>query len=249
MKDLSDFRQYFVDKYYNPEWINPAAELFATNNPFPHIVIDNFLPEETLNEVLNQFDNYKKEDWFKFDGQYELKLASKKEIYIPQFIRHVLHELNSGYVLDWLSALTGVPRLVADTRLYGGGMHNIERGGKLGVHIDFNIENRTMLHRQLNLLLYLNKDWQDEWGGHLELWNADKTQCVQKIAPIFNRCVIFNTNGKPWHGHPHPLNTPDGITRKSLALYYYNVGEEQGFYNSLESHTTLFDVNELSEKN
>jgi hypothetical protein len=241
MKDLSDFRQYFVNKYYKSEWLNPATELFAVNDPFPHIVIDDFLPPEVLDEVLVHFDSIKRDDWFKFDGQYELKLASKKEIHIPQFIRHVLHELNSGYVLDWLSALTGVPRLVADTRLYGGGMHNIERGGKLGIHVDFNIENRTMLHRQLNLLLYLNKDWQDEWGGHLELWNADKTQCVQRIAPIFNRCVIFNTNGKPWHGHPHPLNTPDGVTRKSLALYYYNVGEEQGFYNSLESHTTLFE--------
>jgi hypothetical protein len=249
MKDLTDFRQYFVDKYYSTEWFEPAFEIYHNNNPFPHIVIDDFLPPETLNEVLVHFDTIKKDDWYKFDGHYELKLMSKNEYFIPQFIRHVLHELNSGYVLDWLSALTGVPRLVADTRLYGGGMHNIERGGKLGIHIDFNVENRTMLQRQLNLLLYLNKDWQDEWGGHLELWNADKTQCVQRIAPIFNRCVIFNTNGKPWHGHPHPLNTPDGVTRKSLALYYYNVGQEQGFNNSLNSHTTLFDVNELPKNN
>ena len=181
MSNLTDFRQYFVNKYYRSDWLNPAAELFANNDPFPHIVIDDFLPPEVLNEVLTHFDSIKQENWHKFDGQYELKLMSKGEFFIPHFIRQVLHELNSGYILDWLSALTGVPGLVADTRLYGGGMHNIERGGKLGIHIDFNIENRTKLHRQLNLLLYLNKDWQDEWGGHLELWNADKTACVQKL--------------------------------------------------------------------
>ncbi len=194
MKDLSDFREYFVEKYYDEAWLTDARVRYETANPFPHIVIDDFLPPETLDEVLANFSQYNKDNWYKFDGQYELKLASKSEYFIPQFIRHVLHELNSGYVLNWLEKVTNVPGLVADTRLYGGGMHNIERGGKLGVHIDFNIENHTRMHRQLNLLLYLNKDWQDEWGGHLELWNADKTECVQKIAPIFNRCSTSFTN-------------------------------------------------------
>ena len=242
MKDLTDFREWFTEKYYNAEWLNFAKVQYAQANPFPHIVIDNFLPPEVLDEVLIHFDSYNKDHWHKFDGKHELKLMSKSEFFIPQFIRHVLHELNSGYVLNWLEHLTQVPGLIADTRLYGGGLHNIERGGKLGVHIDFNIENHTRMHRQLNLLLYLNKDWQDEWGGHLELWNADKTECVQKIAPIFNRCVLFNTNGKPWHGHPHPLNTPDGVTRKSLALYYYNVGEENAYFALMDSHSTLFET-------
>lgn len=235
-----DFREYFVNKYYTEDWIGPAAASYATADPFPHIVIDNFLPEDVLDVVLDNFNNYNQEQWFQFNNKNELKLTSKSEFLIPQLIRNVLAELNSGYVLNWLEVLTGVPRLVADTRLYGGGLHNIPRGGKLGVHIDFNVENHTKLRRQLNLLLYLNKDWQDEWNGHLELWNADKTACVQRIAPIFNRCVIFNTNGKPWHGHPVPLNTPEGVTRKSLALYYYNVGEENAFLSQTEEHSTLW---------
>lgn len=239
---MFDIRNYFVEKYYSSEWLSQAIERYHSADPFPHIVIDDFLPEEILDKVVQQIDNYSLSDWHKFDGKYELKLMSKSEFSIPQYTRFLLFELNAGYILNWLERLTGVPGLIADMRLYGGGVHNIERGGKLGIHIDFNVEQKTRMRRQLNLLLYLNRDWNEDWGGHLELWNADKTQCVQKISPIFNRCVIFNTNGKPWHGHPHPLNTPEGVTRKSLALYYYNVGEENAFFAGLDSHSTIFET-------
>jgi Rps23 Pro-64 3,4-dihydroxylase Tpa1-like proline 4-hydroxylase len=241
MYNLIDFRQYFIDKYYKQEWINSAKLNFANAEPFPHIVIDNFLPEEVMDAVLESYDSYDSSQWFQFQNENELKLASRQEIMIPQLVRNILQELNSGYVLDWLEHLTGVPGIVADTRLYGGGMHKIQSGGKLAIHQDFNVENRTRLYRQLNLLLYLNKDWKEEYGGHLELWNRDKTECVFKVAPIFNRCIIFNTNtGYSWHGHPHPLNTPKEISRKSLALYYYNVGEEAAILASMHARSTVF---------
>lgn len=242
MYNLIDFRKYFTDKYYRQDWIEPARYHYKIAEPFPHIVIDNFLPEEILDAALEAFVQY---DWhaehLKFANEREFKTTSKNEMFIPQVIRSVLHELNSGFVLDWLQYLTDTPRLVADTRLYGGGMHRIDNNGKLNVHIDFNVARMTGLYRQLNLLLYLNKDWKDEYNGDLELWNADKTQCVQKISPIFNRCVIFNTTGKSWHGHPVPLNVPEGVIRKSLALYYYNVNDEDAFDASLKAHTTLWE--------
>jgi Rps23 Pro-64 3,4-dihydroxylase Tpa1-like proline 4-hydroxylase len=233
--NLVDFREYFIDKYFSKEWMNNAKQEYNDNDPFPHIVIDNFLPPEILDSILEDFPKPGGMEWWTFNNNNEIKLGSKNEVQIPQIARNVLQELNSGYILDWLEVLTSVPGLVADTRLIGGGLHQIQRGGKLGIHVDFNIESRTKLARKLNLLIYLNKDWNDDWGGHLELWNNDKTQCVQKIAPIFNRCVIFNTTGKPWHGHPHPLNTPDDVTRKSLALYYYNVDNTV-----TNSHNTIF---------
>jgi len=235
MLDLVDFRKFFVEKYYNQEWFSQAKQSYDNADPFPHIIIDDFLPEDTLNEVLNQFPTSRDIDWWSFNNNNEIKLGTKNEIQMPQIARSVCAELNSGYVLDWLEALTSVKGLVADTRLIGGGLHQIQSGGKLGIHIDFNVEPRTGLSRQLNLLVYLNKNWFDNYGGHLELWNADKTKCVQKVAPIFNRCVIFNTNGKPWHGHPHPLNTPHEVTRKSLALYYYNNQKQE-----VDPHNTIF---------
>jgi hypothetical protein len=106
----------------------------------------------------------------------------------------------------------------------GGGLHQIERGGYLKIHADFNRHPKFKLERRLNLLLYLNENWKEEYGGHLELWNREMTHFVHKILPTFNRCVIFNTTDTSYHGHPEPLACPQGMTRKSLALYYYSNG-------------------------
>ena len=235
--NLVDFREFFISKYYNKAWLDSAVEEYNSGDPFPHIVIDNFLPPNILDAVLDKFPKPGDMDWWSFNNNNEIKLGSKNEVQIPQVARNVLAELNSGYVLDWLEIVTGVPGLIADTRLIGGGLHQIQRGGKLGVHVDFNIEPRTKMYRKLNLLIYLNKDWQDEWGGQLELWDEPKLNCIKKVAPVFNRCVLFNTNNKSWHGHPHPLNTPEDITRKSLALYYYTVGGEE---ENVAAHNTVF---------
>lgn len=224
MEKEIDFRKFFLSKYYSKEWMNRSIEQYSNAQPFPHIVIDDFLPEELCNSVLKSFGSYDYHKWLRFYNEASKKLVSVKEFLLPQTIRNVLNELNSGYVLNWLSHLTGIPRLISDSHLNGGGMHLIEPGGFLEVHTDFNIIPNYGLERQLNLLLYLNKNWKDEYNGHLELW--DDHSCVKKVAPIFNRCVIFKTDEKSWHGHPLPLNTPLGITRKSLALYYYNVSDE-----------------------
>jgi SAM-dependent methyltransferase len=232
-----DFREFFIKKYYDKAWMDKAIVSYHNADPFPHIVIDNFLPPNILDAVLEKFPKPDEIDWYTFNNDNEIKLGSKNEVQIPQVTRNVLAELNSGYMLDWLEILTKVPGLIADTRLIGGGLHQIQRGGKLDIHVDFNIEQHTKMYRKLNLLIYLNKDWQDEWGGQLELWDEPKLNCIKKIAPVFNRCVLFNTNETSWHGHPHPLNTPEDITRKSLALYYYTVGDEE---DNVPAHDTVY---------
>jgi len=242
MYNLIDFRKYFFDKYCTQEWMQSSREKYKNAQPFSHIVIDDFLPEEILDAVIKSFASYDPRTWVRYVGDTDRKLTSRSDALIPQITRSVLHELNSGFFLDWLSILTNTPRLISDSRLHGGGMHLIEKGGYLHIHTDFNILTEYGLERQLNLLLYLNKDWKDEYNGHLELWNADKTACVQKIAPIFNRCVIFNIHDKSWHGHPEPLNTPRGINRKSLALYYYNVSDEAVKNSAKKYRPTLFEL-------
>ena len=110
-------------------------------------------------------------------------------------------------------ALTGNRGLIPDPYFGGGGLHQIESGGFLKIHTDFNVHPKLKLDRRVNMLVYLNHDWRDEWGGHLELWNAAMTERRQKIAPLFNRTVVFSTTDSSFHGHPHPLATPSGITR------------------------------------
>jgi Rps23 Pro-64 3,4-dihydroxylase Tpa1-like proline 4-hydroxylase len=213
-------------------------EIYAQAQPFSHIIIDDFLPEFLLNNILNEFPKVNSIDWQKFERTAEKKLASKHELQMGDTTRLLLYQLNSSVFINFLESLTGIDGIIPDPHFEGGGLHQIERGGYLKMHVDFNQHAKLRLDRRLNLLVYLNKDWKEEYGGHLELWDKDMTRCEKKILPIFNRCVIFNTTDFSYHGHPEPLNCPEGQTRKSLALYYYSNGRPA--QEASNAHSTMF---------
>jgi Rps23 Pro-64 3,4-dihydroxylase Tpa1-like proline 4-hydroxylase len=211
---------------------------YATARPFPHVVIDDFLAARVLDEVLEEFPSPRRADWESFESPVERKLATKDESMMGEATRRVLAEFNSAAFIDFLEELTGIEGLVPDPHFWGGGLHQIERGGHLKVHADFNLHPHTGLERRLNVLVYLNRDWKEEFGGALELWSRDMRTCEAKIFPLFNRCVVFSTTDTSFHGHPEPLNCPEGLTRKSIALYYYSrSGESFG-----AGHNTLFQA-------
>jgi hypothetical protein len=122
-----------------------------------------------------------------------------------------------------LSQLTGIDDLIVDAQMLGGGVHLVKPGGLLRVHADFRRHLSYNLERRLNLLFYVNDDWKDEYGGHLELWDQSMARCERRVLPSANRCVVFNTSDKSYHGHPRPLTSPDGVLRRSIALYFYTV--------------------------
>jgi len=192
--------------------------------PYPHVVIDGLFDTDLLHQLIAHFPDPKQAKWQKFDDQKQLKLASSRDETFDPVCRMFLYHLNSAPFLEFLSDLTGIPGLIADSYFSGGGMHQIERGGKLAIHADFNKHPTTGLDRRLNVLLYLNENWHDEYGGHFELWDRSMHHCVKKVAPEFNRLVVFSTTDFSFHGHPDPLNCPPEVTRKSLALYYYTNG-------------------------
>ena len=215
-------------------------EAYAAGHPFPHIVMDDFLPPDVLDGVLAEFPKPRQAEWETFDSPLERKLASNDDSAMGEATRHVLAELNSGPFIDFLERLTGIEGLIPDPHFVGGGLHQIERGGHLKVHADFNRHPRTGLERRLNVLLYLNRGWEPEYGGAFELWNRDMSGCEAKVLPYFNRCVVFTTTDTSFHGHPEPLSCPEGETRKSMALYYYSrtrPREESG-----GDHNTLFQA-------
>lgn len=217
--------------------VENLAEKYQQARPFPFILIDDFLPVTIAETVAADIPDKGSRDWQKLPtddqkGKHVLADESK----LPIIIRALIQELNSGYFLRFLEKLTGIPDLISDTKLVGGGVHMIERGGKLSVHVDFSHHPTNGLNRRLNFLLYLNKDWKEEYGGHFELWSSDIKAREQQILPIFNRCVIFSTSPISYHGHPEPLNCPEGMTRNSIALYYFSKGrpkEEEGIHNTL----------------
>ncbi len=235
---MQDVQQFI----FRRERLSTLADRFrgqyATASPFPHVVIDDFLPAEVLEAVLTEFPEPRDVDWQQFDNQQEIKLALCDTELMGPATRHLLAEFNGQVFVDFLERLTGIEGLVPDPHYGGGGLHQIRAGGFLKVHADFNRHHRLRLDRRLNGLLYLNKNWSEEWGGHLQLWNQDMTQCVHRVLPVFNRFLLFSTTDDANHGHPDPLCCPPDRARRSMALYYYTNGRPEEELRS--DHSTLF---------
>jgi len=205
---------------------DPAAlrERYNTADPFPHIVLDGLFPDATLEAVLAEFPRPDEIEWAAFDNPTEKKLGYRYTSPLKRNLRDFLVDMSSPPVLRFLEALTGIEGLIPDPYFGGAGPHQILPGGFLKVHVDFNWHPLLKLDRRINLLVYLNQDWREEFGGHLELWSRDMARREQKILPVFNRTVIFNTTDFSYHGHPEPLACPEGRTRKSVSFYYYTNG-------------------------
>ncbi len=210
---------------------------YRVAKPFPHVVMDDFFDPRVLERVLEEFPKY--DDWETHaDPRFETKRISRGERNIGLFTRYVIYALNSSAFISFVEGLTGIQGLVADPHLWGGGLHETLPGGKLAVHADFNRHPYLKLHRRINVLVYLNHDWLDEWGGHLELWEPDMSRAAVRVAPRFNRVVCFNTTDGSLHGHPDPLTCPPGFSRRSLALYYYS--SERPAEERTPVHSTFF---------
>jgi len=221
--------------------IGNLKQSFQSKDPFHYLIIDNFFKKEKAELILK---GYPRVEHGKWNGT--TYLDQKNKFQLTEFpkgllLDEVFKELNSDTFLSWLNDLTGIEEpLIGDPELFGGGLHQSIKGAFLNVHVDYNIHPKTKFHRRLNVLVYMNKDWKDEYEGHLELWNFQKgkKKILEKIAPTFNRCVIFETNEISFHGHPTPLNTPFEINRKSLATYYYT--KDRPLDEIAHEHNTIY---------
>jgi hypothetical protein len=213
-------------------------ELYTAADPYPHIVIDNFLPDSVLERCLTEFPA----DTATITDIYNRKQERLKRTFtpdlLPPFSRHLFYAFNSRPFIRVMENICGIRGLIPDPYFEGGGYHEITQGGHLSIHADFNHHAPMNLERRINALIYLNKDWKDQYGSQLELWDNDMTRCVKSIAPVFNRCVIFNTTCQSNHGNPHPVNHPERMPRRSIALYYYTATWDA----SKRTHTTQFRV-------
>lgn len=198
-----------------------SHDAFSAASPFPHDVIDGLLDDEALRSLASNFPDVQDLSWWQYDNQLEKKFAFNDLAQLHQDFRDFFAEANSPEVVAQLAKLAGLPDLVPDHGLRGGGLHQIIRGGKLDVHEDFNINVDMKAKRKLNMIVYLNEDWDESYGGHLQLWNNDMTVCEKSVLPTFNRVVIFRTDMDSNHGHPDPLTCPPDRARRSLATYYY----------------------------
>jgi hypothetical protein len=192
--------------------------------PFPHIVIDDFLPVEVCERLLSGFALRAGQDQ-SLNETYNRAQERHKTSYHPDTlapeVRALFYAFNSRPFVRIVENITGIGGLIPDPYFTGGGLHELRQGGHLSIHADFNHHHQLNLERRVNVLIYLNKDWKDEYGGQLELWDAPVKIKHRSIVPVFNRCVIFNTTAGSMHGNPQLIDHPQGVSRKSVALYYY----------------------------
>jgi hypothetical protein len=207
---------------------NYAHDSYLCAQPYPHICLDDFFDPALVSRVAAEFPGLGGKGDIRFNDPNQLKLASRGEYRFGPVTRELVHFLNSQPFLEYLTALTGIKGLIPDPYFSGGGLHEIRRGGFLKIHADFNRHPDLQLDRRINLLLYLNENWEESYGGHFELWDKEMKQCVRKFLPVFNRMLIFNTTDLSYHGHPDPLTCPENRSRRSLALYYYTNGRPKG---------------------
>lgn len=204
------------------------------SDPFPHAVIHNAWNDELLIDCKREITEFT--DWCgekNFHGS-RLKRYCDDPDRLPFAVSLLIQEASSPKFLRWLSSLTGIPHLIPDPYLHGGGIHSIKSGGFLGIHTDFNHHEELDCWRRLNLLVYLN-EWNDEWGGALELWKDGKR--AKTIFPHRNTMAIFTTDDDSFHGHPHPLRCPHNESRDSVALYYYTAKAPDSGFDSLRPST------------
>ena len=210
---------------------------YVSAQPFPHIAIDDFLPPALLERCLADFPaSADAEETYNRD-QERLKRSYSPDV-LPSHTRQLFYAFNSRPFIKVMENISGIKGLIPDPYFQGGGLHEIAEGGHLSMHADFNHHLRLNLERRINVLIYLNEGWTDEYGGQLELWDDDMTRCVQSYVPLFNRCVVFNTTSTANHGNPQPVRHPQGISRRSIALYYYTATWD----GTKRQHTTQFKV-------
>jgi Rps23 Pro-64 3,4-dihydroxylase Tpa1-like proline 4-hydroxylase len=222
------------------------------NEPYEHLVIDDFFPDDLANICLKNFPSTSDPSWEHSntkDIEVKYRTTWQSEFDIPEGILDVVKVLNSSIVLKAISAIMGIHKIIPDPYYTGGGLNVTKRGGLLDVHVDGNYHDATGLNRRLNALVYLNKNYEKRWGGEFGIYNNTGENCVKKIDPLFNRLVIFNTHDKSFHGLPDPVNFPEKEDRRSIILYYYTKDDRKGSEIVVsEPHSALWRKKGVTDK-
>jgi Rps23 Pro-64 3,4-dihydroxylase Tpa1-like proline 4-hydroxylase len=220
LENINNLDKNILNKFGN--WINNIDMLktnFLNASPFEHIVIDDFLNEDYADELYNlfpdQFDN-----WYIYENPIEVKYSYDNINDANNGIKNYFYYLSSNQMVNIFRKLTNIHDLTYDEYLHGAGLHCHPKYGRLNIHLDYEKHPITGKERRLNVILFLSKKWEQEWGGQNELWDKEATKCVTKTDIKFNRAIVFKTNDISWHGLPKPIMCPEGQFRKSLAFYY-----------------------------
>jgi hypothetical protein len=221
-----------------PATIESLRVSYSTARPFPHILIDGMFDAATLEQLVNEMPSLGNDGWLRHNDDRQNLFVLRSAIELREAGLCLVSILHSASFLYFLSAMTGIPELLPDPYLQGGGYHFMPPGAFFDVHVDRNTAYETGLVRRLGLIIYLNQDWRQEFGGQLELWDASGKECKVVVEPAFNRTIIFEIGDQNYHGVPNPVACPGTNSRKAFIAYYHTVGSKSD--GAVIPHTSLF---------
>ena len=214
------------------------ASAYRSAEPFPHTVIDDFIPHDLGRELSAAFPGPNDIEWVHPDNANNRRWYQHDETKLPAILRAMLREMNSRQFVLFIEQLTGIESLIPDPYFIGGGVHISGRDDFLKIHADFNWHHKLQAYRRVNALLYLSEDWQPEWNGAIEFWDKEMTEPVVSTLPAFTRLVVFSTGEHSNHGPRIPNACPPDVYRKVLNLYYYTSRRDDGDMD--DPHFTLY---------
>ena len=212
---------YFGNWIHNIDYYKEKfnTKLDGLDNRF--VVIDNFLNDDIIKKIIETFPKVSNKDWFSYNNPLEVKYLNSNINTYPETLKNLYYILSTDYMVDIFSQITDIKDLEYDKTLYGSSIQSMPRYGRLNIHLDY--EKHPILNnreRRLNIILYLNKSWKDNWNGNTELWDTNVQNCIVSQKVKYNTAIIFETNNTSWHGVPDKIMCPDNESRKTLAYYY-----------------------------
>jgi Rps23 Pro-64 3,4-dihydroxylase Tpa1-like proline 4-hydroxylase len=201
------------------DWIN-NNELRVESKPYDHIIINNFINDDYYEKIQSSFPKEPNETWWQYKTPLEVKYTYDNLAEFSPEIKNVFYALSHETIINKLKQLFNIPNLEHDPYCHGAGLHMHPRYGRLNMHLDYEVHPITNKQRRLNIIFYLNDEWNETWNGDTQLWNSDMTECVIKSYPKPNTAIIFVTTEQSWHGVPQIIDCPPDVYRKTIAFYY-----------------------------
>ena len=194
-------------------------DAYAKGEPFEHIIIPNFLDEKFAEIISSEFPETDS-TWHVYDTPFEQKLLKSNIGESTPNIKKLINYLNSEEFVNIVSRICGIRGLESDPTLNAGGMHCYKNNGFIDIHLDYTIHPITRKERRISFMLYMSKNWKDEYGGNLQLWNKDLTEFKELKTSMYNVGLFFKTSEDSYHGLPDKINCPPHMSRNVIGLYY-----------------------------